>query len=68
MSYTICPVTIEIYDDANDLAAKVEAFDEACSTVTIIHVTSPQGWPDLSASIQKALDQIHPTTTGAQYG
>lgn len=60
MSYTICPVTIEIYDSVNDLVAKVEAFDEACSKVDVIQVTSPHDWPQLSASIQKALEQINP--------
>lgn len=68
MSYTICPVVIEIYDDANDVAAKVEAFDEVFSTVTVNDITSPQEWPALSAAIQQALEQIHPNTTaGAQH-
>jgi hypothetical protein len=67
--FTTCPVVIEIYDDANDVAAKVEAFDEVVSTVTVNHTTSPQEWPALSAAILRALEQIHPyTTAGAQHG
>lgn len=62
MKFTACPVVIEIYDDANDVAAKVECFDEAVSTVNVKHTTSPQEWPALSAAIQQALEQIHPST------
>lgn len=66
MIFTTCPVVIEIYDDANDVAAKVEAFDEVASTVTINRVTSPQEWPALSAAIQRALEQVHPSTTAGE--
>jgi hypothetical protein len=60
MTFTIHPVVIEIYDDANDVAAKAEAFDDVASTVTISHITNPQDWPALSAAILRALEQIHP--------
>lgn len=65
MIVTTCPVVIEIYDDANDVAAKVEAFDEVVSTVAVNHTTSPQEWPALSAEIQRALEQIHPAPAAA---
>ena len=52
---------IDITDDLNELCAKIEAFDEECSSITIIggpHTVD--SWRELSAKIEEALLQIHP--------
>ena len=55
---------IEIYDFDHEVAAKVECFDEACSSVTITDSAhTVESWRELSAKIEEALLQIHPAIT-----
>ena len=52
---------IDITDDLNEHCAKIEAFDEVCSSITIIsNPHNPESWRELSAKIEEALLQIHP--------
>lgn len=45
--------------EADDLLFKVQCFDDACSTVDIKTVVTPELWLEMSAHIYKALLAIH---------
>ena len=52
---------IDITDSLGEHCAKIEAFDEVCSSITIIsNPHTPESWRELSAKIEEALMQIHP--------
>lgn len=62
MAYAASPVQFEIHSEAGQ-AAKITAFDEAASEVTLTEtVHTPESWRELSQAIDQALRAIHPIT------
>ncbi len=58
---TTTPTAYEIYDDeAQEMLAKVVAFDEGASSVEITTIVNPKAWTALSDAIYIALCNMHP--------
>lgn len=56
------PVKFEVYNEFNELIAKVECQDETCSSVELcVFAHTLESWAELSSAIGKALKQLHPT-------
>lgn len=58
MIYTATPVEFEIYDDANELAAKVKMFDSGAANVEIRTALDRRSFDALVPSIQQALSAM----------
>jgi hypothetical protein len=49
------PVKVQIYDEADELYAIVEMFDENCFELKLPLVMTPQTWDEVKAAIDKAV-------------
>jgi len=49
------PTKFEIYDDAKNALATIEARDECCAEVKIDTWVNPQSWQEISAKILECL-------------
>ena len=59
------PTGYEITDtETDDLMAKIECFDEECSSIDLCgRVHTPESWEELAFAIKRALWQLHPAKT-----
>ena len=61
----VYPVKFEAYDDMQEPVFKLECMDEFAATLTVDTVISKESWPEISAAVQLALNQMfadEPTT------